>query len=69
MMLVVLEELCPNARLIVCTDGANGSFLLKRPNDTLGDIRSRNVHNIVSETTVFTSVLNALLCLIYSICI
>ena len=52
MMLVVLEELCPKARLIVCTDGENGSFLLKRPSDTLTDMRSRNIHNIVSEDTV-----------------
>ena len=57
-MLVVLEELCPRARIIVCTDGTNGSFLLKRPNDTLSDIRSRNVHNIVSEDTVLCHLFN-----------
>jgi hypothetical protein len=52
MMLVVMEELCPHARLLVATDGANGSFLLKRPTDSLADIRHRNAHSIVSEDTI-----------------
>ena len=51
-MLVIKEELCPKARLIVATDGENGSFVLKKPEDSLADLKSRNVHNIVSEETV-----------------